>query len=326
MEYFCFSLVIRIYAVETIRMRKQKKIIEMNTINIKTVKSLQTCLKLVKMTHPKNVKYSENMKIKYVGIFKKRTDKAIIFKVTNLADRVLQIQFYTLLDPLIDVHLPELFFGYRKGKNSHQALAYLSHSINMRGTNRFHLLCININNIFGTISHKYILEHFPFSEKYIQLLVKWLKEIKMYETSNKIITKTKKLSIEVPQSSVIKQVIANVILAKIFENFFNDHMFPKYVKGLALSENKKIRSFFVYRYILGYINYIKLRVANKKEVKYAKNKVKKCLAVAGIRLNQKNIQSYDLSQNVKFDWLGYTFLSFPKKNTRYTKLSNHLNK
>jgi hypothetical protein len=71
---------------------------------------------------------------------------------------------------------------------------------------------------------------------------------------------------------------------------------------------------------VSYADNIIVRVISKEEVDYAKKKAEKCLAVAEIRLNKEKTQSYDLSKKAKFDWLGYTFLIFPKEDVRYTKL------
>jgi RNA-directed DNA polymerase len=274
--------------------------------------------------HPKNIKCTEDMIVKYVEIPKKEARKVKILGISNLVDRVLQTQFGILLDPLIDVNIPQLFFGFRKGKNTHQAFAYLSNSINFSDMNRFHLLCIDISKYFDTISHEYILKHFPFPEKHKKLLIRWLKVIKVHENYSfanglpKLKAKRKKLNAGVQQGSVLGPLISNVVLAKVFENFFDDDMFPKLVEENTWPEKNK--SLEANRYIVSYADNMIMRVISKEEVDYAKKKAEKCLAVAEIRLNKEKTQSYDLSKKAKFDWLGYTFLIFPKEDVRYTKL------
>lgn len=231
-EHFCFSLVIRIYAIEKIRTKKSRETAGMDAVTNRSVKDFKKCLKLVEETHPKDVKYTEDMEVKYVGIPKKEAGKVRILGISNLVDRVLQIQFHTLLDPLIDVNLPELFFGFRKGRNTHQALAYLSHSINQSDTNRFSLLSMDISKCFDTISHEYILEHFPFPEKHKRLLVRWIKVVRVYENSSSAdgLSKPKakeKIYAGVPKGLVLGPVIANLVLAKVFEDFFEDKMFTR---------------------------------------------------------------------------------------------------
>ena len=319
-EYFCFSLVVRIYAVNKIRSKNNRDATGMDNIIIKSVRNFKTCLNLVEKTHPKNIDYNENMEVNFIEIPKKDGSKVRIFCISNLVDRVVQIQLHTLIDPLIDVHLPELFFGFRKGRSTHQALAYLSHSINVRDISRFHLIYMDIHQCFDNISHEYILEHFYFPEKYKKLLIRWLRVFKVCE----ITLWKEKLSIGVSQGSVLGPVIANVILAKVFENFFCDSLFPTRFKSRALSG--KAKSFEINRYIIGYADDIILRLATKKEANYAKKKAEKLLAIAGLRLNEEKTQLYDLSVKVKFDWLGYTFLIFPKKKVRYIKLITWANK
>lgn len=313
-EYFCFSLVVRVYAIDKIRSRKSRETAGIDTITIKSVRDFKTCLNLVKETHPMNVNYNENMEVKYIEILKKDVSKVRILGLSNIVDRVLQIQFHLLIDPLIDVNLPELFFGFRKGKNTHQALAYLSHSINVSDTSRFHLLYIDINKCFDTISHGYILEHFSFPEKYKKLLIRWLRGFRVCENS----LRKERLDVGVSQGSVLGPVIANVILAKVFERFFDDTLFPRWFKSKTLAG--KAKSFEINRYIIGYADDIILRLASKEEANHAKKKAEERLAVVGLRLNEEKVRLYDLSMKVKFDWLGYTFLIFPKDKVRYTKL------
>jgi hypothetical protein len=265
------------------------------------------------------------MIVKYVEIFKKDAKKVKILGISYLVDKVVQTQFEILLDPLIDVNIPHLFFGFRKGKNTHQAFAYLSHSINYSNRNQFHLLSINITKSFDTIFHEYILKHFPFPEKHKKLLVRWFKIFKVSEYYfsvnglSKLKVKREKLNAGVVQQKfILLPLIVNVVLANVFKNFFDDDMFQKRAKKTRWPEKNK--SFEANHYIVGYADDIIMRVSNKKEVNYALKKAEIRLAVAGMRLNKEKTQSYNLSKKTKFDWLGYTFLIFPKEDVRYTKL------
>ena len=326
-EYFCFSLIIRIYVIEKIKTKKNK---ENMGINLASISGFNTCWNLVRETHPKNVKYTENVKIKYIKIPEKKTGKINILEINYLIDWILQIQFYILLDPLIDITLPELSFGFRKGRNANQVLTYLSDSINFNNPNKSHLLCLNINKCSDIMFHKYILEYFPFPKKHKKLLVKWLKLIRFYKNYSVINSLStvkvnkNKLNSRILWRWVLYPLIINVILAKVLKNFFNDRIFQKWPKKKSILGKNK--NFKLKRYIINYVDDIKILLTSKKEVNYAKNKVEKHLVTTGTCLNTEEVQSYDLSKKVKFNWLGYTFLIFLKKDTRYTKLVSCVNK
>jgi retron-type reverse transcriptase len=171
-ERFCFSLIIRVNAIEKIRIKKKQKINIMSTITKKNIQYFKNYLNLLKKTEFKNVAYTENMKVQYIKILKKKVNKVRVLRISNLIDRILQIQFHTLLDPLFDINLPELFFGFRKRRNIHQALAYLYQSISFSNMNQFYLLYMNITGCFNNIFHKYILKYFYFPKKYKKLLIR----------------------------------------------------------------------------------------------------------------------------------------------------------
>ena len=92
--------------------------------------------------------------------------------INNLEDRVIQLQFLILLDPFVESSLPAHFYAYRKGRSALQAAAFLSKSIGLSDTSRFHLVKIDIENYFDSISHDYILKNFPFPLKYKKLLIR----------------------------------------------------------------------------------------------------------------------------------------------------------
>jgi len=130
------------------------------------------CIELTELTHPKNVVYSTNMEVRYVEIPKKEVGKVRVLGISNIIDRVLQLQFLILLDPIIDCGLLPHFYGFRKGRSALQAVSYLSRSIQLSDTNRFVLLSIDIEKCFDNISHEYICSNFPFPTKHSKLLLR----------------------------------------------------------------------------------------------------------------------------------------------------------
>jgi retron-type reverse transcriptase len=98
-----------------------------------------------------------------------------ILRTHNVVDSVLQLQMLTFIDPLIDAILPEHFYGFRRGRSSLQAIAYLSSSIQLSDISRYHLVFVDIWKCFDSISHEFIQERLPFPIKYKGLLMRWIK-------------------------------------------------------------------------------------------------------------------------------------------------------
>lgn len=314
-EYFSFSLANRLLSIESIRTRSSRNTPGIDEMIIKDAYDFKTCLSLVSLTHPKHMETSLNLEVKYVEIPKKDTSKIRVLGVHNIVDRVLQLQMLTFLDPLIDTTLPENFYGFRKGRSPLQAIAYLSRSIQLSDTSRYHLVSVDIRKCFDSISHEFILNKFPFPMKYKALLIRWIKCFRVLEFGKKI-----KMLSGVPQGSILGPIICNFTLAYLTNDFFADPFFPK--NPVLKNLKGKIRPIQVSRFIIGYADDLMIKVINQDEADYALKKLIGKLSEANLEINIEKTHSYDLSIKTKFDWLGYTFLALPKESLRYSKLIN----
>ena len=209
--------------------------------------------------------------------------------------------------------LPEHFYAYRKGRSPLQAIAFLSKSIGLSDSSRFHLVKINIEKCFETISHDYILDNFPFPKKSRRLLIRWIKGISICHDGKK-----KKQNWGVPERSVIGPIICNFVLAQLTKNFFVDINFPKNPVLINLKGNK--RNIQVSRYILGYGDDLIFKVISPEESRYTLSKLKPLLSKANLRINLKEKTVYNLNFKCKFDWLGYTFLIIKSTEVKSTKM------
>lgn len=169
-EIFSFSLVVRVYSIESIRTIKSRSTPGVHESIIQNANDYASCLQLVSLTHPKNISYEIDMEVRYVEIPKKDSTEVRVLGIGNIVDRALQLQLLVLLDPIVESTLPEHFYGYRKGRNPLQAIAFLSKSIQLSDLSRFYLTAVYIRKCFDSISHDYILEEFPFPEKLKGLL------------------------------------------------------------------------------------------------------------------------------------------------------------
>ena len=64
------------------------------------------------------------MKVKLVEI-PKPDGSVRSLGISTMLDRVLQTQLYLLLDPFYEAKYPEHIYGFRKGRNTHQAAGFL---------------------------------------------------------------------------------------------------------------------------------------------------------------------------------------------------------
>lgn len=171
-EYFSFSLASRLLSIENIRIRSLRSTPEIGETILKNAYDFKTCFSLVSLTHPKHKETIPKLEAKYIEIPHKNTAKISVLRVCNIVDRVLQLQMLRFLDSLIDTLLPDNFYGLRKGRSPLQAIAYLSRSIQLSATFKYHLVSIDIQNPFDFISHEFILNKFPFPLKYKDFLIR----------------------------------------------------------------------------------------------------------------------------------------------------------
>lgn len=174
-EYFSFSLANRLLCVDSIRAESSRSIFGVDRAIVKKLYCSNMCFSLVSLTHPKCIKTCFNLEVKWAQIIKEDSSTLKVLKIHSIVDSVLQLQMVTFMDPLIDAILPEHFYGFRRGRSSLQAIAYLSSSIQLSDISRYHLVFVSIWKCFNSISHEFILEKFPFPLKYKDLLVRWIK-------------------------------------------------------------------------------------------------------------------------------------------------------
>lgn len=171
-EYFCFSLVIRITSIEVFRMDHIKFGLVLNNINSIDFMDFKTCAQLLFKTHPKCINFNCNLEVMYVEICKQEFSRKNILVVSNIVDLIVQFQFLLLLDPIIENKLPEHFYSFRRGRSVHQAVSFFYKSILLSDTQDYVVVTAQVKNFFDSISHNYIMDNFPFPDKYKSLLYK----------------------------------------------------------------------------------------------------------------------------------------------------------
>ena len=80
--------------------------------------------------------------------------------ISTILDRVLQTQLYLLLDPFYEAKYSKHIYGFRKGRNTHQAAGFLKVFLEKANVKDAGLILLDIEKCFDNISHQAILTHF----------------------------------------------------------------------------------------------------------------------------------------------------------------------
>ena len=80
--------------------------------------------------------------------------------ISNIVDRVLQTQMCILLDAFYEAKYHENVFGFRKGRNTLQAIALLSRIIDSTEKDRLGVALLDIKGCFDKIPHNVIIKYF----------------------------------------------------------------------------------------------------------------------------------------------------------------------
>jgi hypothetical protein len=139
------------------------------------------------------LKFYESDPIKLVFIPKGNKSDLRPLGIPTIKDRITQTLFVQVLEPIIDPHADYYSFGYRKGRNPHQAIGMLSKllaykpmafrkNLNKRYFvhSRF-VINIDVKQFFDRVNHSWLLENYPFPTKFIPILKGWLSSVIIFQ-------------------------------------------------------------------------------------------------------------------------------------------------
>ena len=132
--------------------------------------------------------------------------------IAALEDKIVQQAVVTILNQIYEVDFRGFSYGFRPGRNPHQALDALAVGIQTKHVNW--LLDADIRGFFDNLSHEWALkfiEHRVGDRRIIRWIQKWLKagvsEDGQWSNSN----------VGTPQGAVVSPLIANVYLHYVFD-------------------------------------------------------------------------------------------------------------
>jgi len=132
--------------------------------------------------------------------------------IAALEDKIVQQAVVTILNQIYEVDFKGFSYGFRPGRNPHQALDALAVGIQRKGVNW--VLDADIRGFFDNLSHEWavkFVEHRVADPRILRLIQKWLKagisEDGQWSESK----------VGTPQGAVVSPLLANVYLHYVFD-------------------------------------------------------------------------------------------------------------
>lgn len=326
------SLVMRIFAVETVYKSKWSNTPGVDSVILKQ----ENLLEYVNRLKFDSLLQYKSSPIRRVFISKIGSKKERPLGIPTIYDRIVQTLFVQILDPVMEPWSDIYSFGYRKGRNAHQAIGELSKILYItplnkrsnRGNKRYfnhqkYILSIDIKGFFDNVNHDYLLNNYPFPRKFKHILEEWLKSPIIYQDA--ISSNTTGF----PQGSVIGPSLANFTLngleevIKPSQKTKVDTDKQKYIlkttKIKYTSKDSIIRKTISNR-IVRYADDFIVISNDFEEIHLLNTKIKEFLKQRGLNINEDKSKLYKWSNNVKFNYLGFTFHYITKtKRSRITE-------
>jgi len=260
--------------------------------------------------------------------------------IPTIKDRTVQTLFVQVLEPIIDQHADRYSFGYRKGRNAHQAIGMLSKLLahkpkgSKKDSNKRYfvhskfVLNIDVKQFFDKVSHEWLLKNYPFPTKFIHILKGWLSSVIIFQNEHEIPLTG------FPQGSVIGPSLANYTLnglEKIIipskKTAFDCEKFDYYTKqGYNYKRGSSIVRKTLSSSIIRYVDNFIIVVNDKTEAIIINNNVKSFLADRGLECSLSKSKIIKWENNAKFDYLGFTFHYILKRKSTKITTQRKLNK
>lgn len=220
----------------------------------------------------------------------KKDGKVRKLGIPTISDRVGQMVVKDYLEPRFENIFSPNSYGYRPGKNAHQALEAVRK--NCRRTDW--VIDLDIKAFFDNIDHEKLLKAVEkhVTEKWCILYIKRWLEMPVQTKSGELIQKQGRGT---PQGGVISPLLANLFLHYAMDKWLEQtHTTVKYVR---------------------YADDAILHCRSKVQADYVLHNLGKRMQACGLELHPektkivycKDYRRQDSYENVKFDFLGYSF-------------------
>lgn len=210
--------------------------------------------------------------------------------IPTVEDRVAQQVLKTYLEPQVDHTFHPDSYGYRSGKNAHQAI----HQAMNRCARMGWVIDMDIKSFFDSIDHELLLKavaHYTKEKWVLMYIERWLKADVIKSEGTLV-----KRSRGTPQGGVISGLLANMFLHFTFDMWLNKNYpkirFERYSDDIIIHCVSETQSLFILDKVVKRFEICKLTVhKGKTQIVYC--------------LNDKNREKNQAKKS--FTFLGYTF-------------------
>ena len=230
--------------------------------------------------------------------------------IPSYEDKIVQGAFREILDIIYEPKFYDFSYGFRKGKDCHQAILQVNHHIMFNKIN--YVVDADIKGFFDNLSHEWLIKFLEndIADKH------FIRYIKRFLIGG-VMEDGKKLETDrgTPQGGLISPVLANVYLHYALDNWFDYLKRSNKFKGEA--------------YLVRYADDFVVLFQYENEANKFYNTLKKRLAKFNLELeeNKSRIIPFGRYKGTKetFDFLGFTHINGKTRNNKY-KLIHHTSK
>jgi RNA-directed DNA polymerase len=322
------KLDLRVFAVESVYRSSGNLTPGVDNLTLKR-ENLLDYLEILKYNNLKHYKVDPIRRV-YIP---KGKNKIRPLRIPTIKDRIVQTLFVQVLEPIIDVHADNNSFGFRKGRNPHQAIGLLSKLLSVKPAHQRrhsdkryfahskYVLNIDIEKFFDKVNHDWLLKNYPFPNNFVNILKNWLSGEIIYQGEYET-------SISgFPQGSVIGPSLANFTLNGLEKvtvpnkvTAFDEEKFNYYIsKGITYNKSSSIVRKTLTSSIVRYADDFIVVVNDKKQAEIISDKIDTFLQERGLNKNPIKSKVLKWENNAKFDYLGFTFHYILEK--RFSKIT-----
>jgi RNA-directed DNA polymerase len=142
--------------------------------------------------------------------------------ISNFEDKIVEASVKRTLEPIYEAIFEDSSYGYRPGRNQHQCLDALGHTIQRKRIN--HVLEADIKSFFDQVNHQWLikfLRHRIGDERVIRLIIRMLKSGIMEDGLVKVSERG------TPQGSILSPLLSNVYLHYVLDLWFRIRVKPQ---------------------------------------------------------------------------------------------------
>lgn len=310
------KLDLRVFAIESVYRSSGNLTPGVDNITLKR-ENLLNYLEKLKYNNLKHYKVDQIRKV-YIS---KSSNNFRPLGIPTIKDRIVQTLFVQVLEPVIDVHADNNNFGFRKGRNPHQAIGLLSKLLCLKPAHQKrpsdkryfihskYILNIDIEKFFDKVNHDWLLKNYPFPSNFVNILEDWLSGQIIYQDEYETPVSG------FPQGSIIGPSLANFTLNGLEKTTvpnkataFDEDKFNYYQsKGLTYSKSSSTVRKTLTCFTVRYANYFIVVVNDREQAKIINDKIDAFLQERGLNKNPIKSKVLKWENNVKFDYLGFTF-------------------